>query len=49
MHKLKAAYDIAKWGPTSLNTQPMRLVFLRSEERKSLFLAGLRPGMSKRR
>ncbi|MGY4398970.1 3-hydroxypropanoate dehydrogenase [Sphingomonas sp. UYAg733] len=28
------AYEIAKWGPTSMNTQPMRLVFLRSAEAK---------------
>lgn len=32
--ELAEAYDIAKWGPTSMNTQPMRLVFLRSAEAK---------------
>jgi 3-hydroxypropanoate dehydrogenase len=42
--QLKAAYDIAKWGPTSLNTQPMRLVFLRSEEGKSRLKPALAPG-----
>lgn len=40
--ELRAAYDIAKWGPTSMNTQPMRLVFLRSDEAKER----LRPALS---
>lgn len=31
---LRALYDIAKMGPTSMNQQPMRLVFLRSGEAK---------------
>lgn len=41
---LEAAYDIAKWGPTSMNTQPMRLVFLRSLEAKERLRAALSPG-----
>ena len=40
--ELRAAYDIAKWGPTSMNTQPMRIVFLRSAEAKER----LRPAMA---
>jgi 3-hydroxypropanoate dehydrogenase len=40
--KLRSAYDIAKWGPTSMNTQPMRLLFLRSTEAKER----LRPALS---
>ena len=40
--ELRAAYEIAKWGPTSMNTQPMRLVFLRSPESKER----LRPALS---
>ena len=32
--QLVEAYEIAKWGPTSMNTQPMRLLFLRSQEAK---------------
>ena len=40
--EIRAAYDIAKWGPTSMNTQPMRLVLLRSAEAK----ARLRPAMA---
>ena len=31
---LRQLYDLAKWGPTSLNTQPGRSVFLRSEQAK---------------
>jgi 3-hydroxypropanoate dehydrogenase len=40
--QLRAAYDIAKWGPTSMNSQPVRLLFLRSQEAK----ARLEPAMS---
>ena len=28
---LRALYDIAKMGPTSMNQQPMRVVFVQSE------------------
>lgn len=42
--KLLEAYDIAKWGPTSMNTQPMRLVFLRSHEAKERLKPSLSPG-----
>ena len=31
---LKALYELAKWGPTSGNLQPARIVFVRSEEGK---------------
>jgi 3-hydroxypropanoate dehydrogenase len=29
---LRAAHEIMKWGPTSANSQPMRIVYLRSKE-----------------
>ena len=32
---LKAVYDLAKWGPTSANTSPMRVVFVKSPEAKA--------------
>lgn len=32
---LKEAYDLAKMGPTSANCQPMRIVFVSSEEGKA--------------
>ncbi len=31
---LRALYEIAKMGPTSMNQQPMRVVFIRSKEAK---------------
>ena len=31
---LRAAYDLAKWGPTSANTMPMRIVFVKSAAAK---------------
>lgn len=31
---LHAIYDLSKWGPTSANTVPMRIVFVRSKEAK---------------
>jgi 3-hydroxypropanoate dehydrogenase len=31
---LRQLYDLAKWGPTSANTSPMRLVFVKSKEAK---------------
>jgi 3-hydroxypropanoate dehydrogenase len=31
---LQALYDLAKWGPTSANSVPMRILFVRSKEGK---------------
>lgn len=42
--QLRAAYDIAKWGPTSMNSQPMRLVFLRSLAAKTRLKPAMSPG-----
>ncbi|MGE4431191.1 MAG: malonic semialdehyde reductase [Sphingobium sp.] len=42
--ELQAAYDLARWGPTSMNSQPMRLLFLRSEEAKQRLKPALLPG-----
>jgi len=41
--ELKAAYEVAKWGPTSMNTQPMRVLFLRSDEAKERLKPALAP------
>ena len=41
--QLRAAYEIAKWGPTSMNTQPMRVLFLRSAEAKERLRPALAP------
>ena len=40
--QLRAVYDLAKWGPTSANTQPARFVFVRTQEGKEK----LRPALS---
>jgi len=37
------AYNIARMGPTSANTSPMRIVFLKSEEAKARLLPALAP------
>lgn len=32
--QLKAIYDITKWGPTAVNANPMRIVFVKSAQAK---------------
>ena len=32
--QLRAIYDLMKWGPTSANCQPARIVFVRTKEGK---------------
>jgi 3-hydroxypropanoate dehydrogenase len=32
--ELRALYDLAKWGPTTANSQPQRVVFVRSAAAK---------------
>lgn len=39
---LRAAHDLMKWGPTSANSQPMRILYLRSREARER----LRPALS---
>jgi len=41
---LQRVYDIAKFGPTSMNTQPTRYVFLISPESRARLLPALMPG-----
>ncbi|WP_298727331.1 malonic semialdehyde reductase [uncultured Ferrovibrio sp.] len=41
---LREIYEIAKMGPTSMNTQPMRVLFLRSPEAKQRLAPALSPG-----
>nr|WP_254911460.1 malonic semialdehyde reductase [Sphingomonas sp. CDS-1] len=41
---LRDAYDLARWAPTSMNGQPMRLIFLRSAEAKARLQPALLPG-----
>ncbi len=42
--KLREIYDIAKMGPTSMNQQPMRVLFIRSKEAKDRLEPCLMPG-----
>lgn len=41
---LRRLYDLMKWGPTSANGNPARLVFLRSKEAKHRLRPMLSPG-----
>lgn len=41
---LQALYDLMKWGPTSANGCPMRVVFVRSPEAKERLRPALSPG-----
>src|SRR5436190_5126534 len=41
---LREIYDIVKFGPTSMNTQPMRLLFLRTAAAKERIKPHLAPG-----
>lgn len=40
---LRDLYDIARMGPTSMNTQPMRVLFLRTKEAKERLKPALSP------
>jgi 3-hydroxypropanoate dehydrogenase len=41
---LEEAVDIAKWGPTSANCSPLRILFVRSLEAKARLAPALAPG-----
>ena len=41
---LKQVYDLAKWGPTSANTSPLRIIFVKSREAKERLKPVLMPG-----
>src|SRR5438874_1203210 len=41
---LRQLYDLVKWGPTSANCLPMRIVFLRTPEAKERLRPALMPG-----
>ena len=42
--QLRELYDLMKWGPTTMNTQPGRIVFVRSKEAKEKLRPALSPG-----
>lgn len=41
---LRELYDLAKWAPTSMNSNPMRLVFVKSAQAKQRLLPALAQG-----
>lgn len=41
---LHQIYDLMKWGPTSANSSPLRIVFVKSEEAKKRLLSGVSEG-----
>jgi len=42
--QLRELYDLMKWGPTASNTQPGRILFVRSREAKEKLRPALSPG-----
>jgi 3-hydroxypropanoate dehydrogenase len=44
LNLLTQIYDIAKMGPTSMNTQPARYVFLTTPEAKARLIPAMNPG-----
>lgn len=42
--ELQALYELMKWGPTTMNSQPARLVFVRSRAGKEKLAPALSPG-----
>jgi len=42
--QLRALYDLVKWAPTTMNTQPARIVFVRTKEGKEKLRPALSPG-----
>ncbi len=41
---LRRLYDLLRWGPTSMNSQPARFVFLRTAASRQRLLPALSPG-----
>lgn len=42
--QLRALYDLMKWGPTSVNSCPARVLFLRTKQSKERLASALNPG-----
>jgi 3-hydroxypropanoate dehydrogenase len=41
---LQQIYELMKWGPTSANSSPARIAFVKSKDAKEKLLAGMAPG-----
>ena len=46
--QLRAIYELLKWGPTTANSQPQRILFLRSEQAKARLLPALSSSNAKK-
>src|SRR5712691_5952317 len=46
--ELRALYELAKWGPTTANSQPQRILFLRSAAAKQRLAPALSSGNMKK-
>ena len=44
MTQMREVYELAKWGATSMNTQPTRYVFLATPEARARLLPAMAPG-----
>ena len=44
LEALRAAYELARWGPTSANSTPARFIFLESASAKARLLPALSSG-----
>lgn len=42
--QIEALYDLVKWGPTSMNVQPLRMVLVRSDEARARLITHMFPG-----
>ncbi|GGP49813.1 malonic semialdehyde reductase [Saccharothrix coeruleofusca] len=42
--QLRAVHDLVKWGPTGVNSQPLRVVYLRGEQARARLLPHMNEG-----
>ena len=42
--QLREVYELMKWGPTTMNSSPARILFLRTQEAKERLKPALTPG-----
>lgn len=42
--QIAAVYDLVKWGPTTMNCQPLRMVLVRSHEAQQRLITHMLPG-----
>jgi 3-hydroxypropanoate dehydrogenase len=42
--QIEALYDLVKWGPTSMNVQPLRMLLVRSDEARARLVTHMFPG-----